>query len=274
MHFRAIISVILLIILAASFVVAYAIWIEPYNLSVTENHFNFFESEGEPVKIVLITDTHGSYSDKSFFEQVKNKINALEPDLILISGDIVGDNDEGGISRLSELESAYGTYAVLGNHDYNDWDCSKPENYVFADNVTSTLEGLGIRVLRNEHLTLSINERSFSLIGVDDRWGCMNNYSKAAKGVPSSMPKIVLVHDHLSVKDETIKNGLILSGHTHCGQVNVPFITQYIIEKKAYGNMTGGKGTMGGSELYVSCGITPGGVRLFARPEISVMYLE
>jgi uncharacterized protein len=265
----------LISILAIGIMTVYAFRVEPYNLEVTETSFDFFGSEGNSLKIILISDVHGSYENAEFFDEAKEKINGLDADLILISGDIVGHRGEwGGISSLGDLESKYGTYAVLGNHDYNDWDCSNSENYVFADNVTAILEQLNITVLRNEHEQISINNRTFSIVGVDDRWSCMSNYSKASTGVPSTMPKIVLVHDNLAVQNESIRNGLVLSGHTHCGQVNLPFITKYIIEMEGYGTTPGGKGKIGDSDLYISCGLTPGGVRLFTRPEISVIYLE
>lgn len=261
--------------MSVAVLIVYAFKVEPYNLQVTETSFDFFESKGNSIKVVLLTDVHGSYANPGFFAKVKEEINNLDADLILISGDIVGaPGDWGRIQSLAELESRYGIYAVLGNHDYNNWDCSNPENYVFGDNVTSTLEGLNIMVLRNEHVIIRANNRTFSLIGVDDRWACMSNYSKASIGVPSTMPKIVLVHDNLAVQNESIQNGVVLSGHTHCGQVNLPFITEYMIEHEGFGNTPGGKGKIGDSDLYVSCGLTPGGVRLFTRPEISVIYLE
>lgn len=275
MRFRILLAAVLLSILFAALLTVYAFRVEPYNLQVTENSFDFFESEREALRVVLISDVHGAYSDEQYFERAVGQINSLEPDLILISGDIVGiPGHWNGLESLGKLQSKYGTYAVLGNHDYDDWDCTNPENYAFADNVTMRLERLGIKVLRNEHVMLSIRNRTFSLVGVDDHWACMSNYSKASTGVPSAMPKLVLVHDSLAVENESIANGLVLSGHTHCGQVNLPFITQYMVEERGFGALPGGRGKINGSDLYISCGLTPGGVRLFARPEISVIYLE
>ena len=275
MNFKIILATVLLAILAHSLLLVYAIKVEPYNLQVTETSFDFFESEGNSLKVVLITDLHGEYANEQYFERVTREINSLDADFIMISGDIVGDpGDWKGINSLSLLESTYGAYAVLGNHDYNDWDCTNPGSYEFADNVTQKLEALGINVLRNEHILLSARNRSFALVGVDDHWACMNNYSMASDGLPSTMPKLILAHDNLAVEKDSIINGLVLSGHTHCGLVNVPFITQYVVEQAGFGSVSGGKGKIGESDLYVSCGLVPDGVRLFTRPEISVIYLE
>lgn len=275
MRFRILLAAILFAILSLALLTVYAFRVEPYNLQVTRTSFDFFESGGTPVKVVLISDVHGAYSDERYFERATWQINSLEPDLILISGDITGMPGEWeGLESLGNLQSGYGTYAVLGNHDYNDWDCTNPENYEFAGNVTSRLEAAGVNVLRNEHVMLSLRNRTFSIVGVDDHWACMSNYSRASAGLPSTIPKLVLVHDSLAVANDSIINGLVLSGHTHCGQVNLPFITEYMIEERGFGTLPGGKGKINGSDLYISCGLTPGGVRLFTRPEISVIYLE
>ncbi|MEW6722139.1 MAG: metallophosphoesterase [Candidatus Micrarchaeota archaeon] len=252
----------------------YSLHVEPYRLSVTETRVDFFEGAGDGVKVVLITDTQTAYDHPDFFARAIDTINAQEPDIILISGDIV-EGEPGGWKKLGELErlrSKNGIYAVLGNHDYIDWRCGIPENERYADEVEKTLESMGIIVLRNENVNLTINGRTFPLAGVDDLWACKSDYDAAIRG--AGEPMIILAHNNLAAKDAK-EGSLVLSGHTHCGQVDVPIITDLIVESLDFGKTKRGLGkTAGGAQLYVSCGLSPGGIRLFAPPEISVIYLE
>ncbi len=252
----------------------YSILIEPFNIEITENEFDFFNS-GAPVKIVMIADVQGSYDYPEYFENSIQMINSQNPDLVVIVGDIVESEEQGWekIDKLQKLESRYGIYAVLGNHDYYHWDCADEYSYEYADKIEQKLESLGIEVLRNENRILEIRNHSFTLIGVDDLWACRNDYEKAAAGIPD-MPKLVLSHNYLAVSDETLANSLVLSGHTHCGHVYVPFITNYIAEQQGYGTIRKGKSKLNGGELYITCGLTPGDIRLFTRPEISILYLN
>ncbi len=270
---------ILSFILSSFFLVlAYSVLVEPYNIHMTEHHLDFFGSPGQTVKAVLISDTQLAYDYPDYFARVISEVNRQEPDVIFISGDIV-DGEPGGWTKLgllSGLRARYGVYAVLGNHDYQDWKCGSAANDEYASHVAQTLESFGVRVLRNEQLTATMKGRSFTIIGLDDLWACKADPDKASSGVDPALPKIILVHNNLAVSGMDLGNrSLVLSGHTHCGQVDVPFVTDYLVEALGFGKITGGEKRLpGGATVFVTCGVTPGGIRLFSRPEISVLYLD
>jgi len=255
----------------AAFVISiliYALFVEPFNLQVTENTFDLFADDGSTITIVLIADLHDSYNNPEYLQYVIGTVNSQEPDLILIGGDNVegigGDWEK--FRSLQQLKSRHGSYAVMGNHDYS--SC--------PDRIEYEFESMGVEVLRNEYRILEMEGRDFALIGLEDEWVGRSDYPKAAEGVPDNMTKVILAHNYLSVENETLEgSNLVLSGHTHCGQVRVPLITRFLLWLGNFGDAVGGRFTMGeNTEAYITCGITPGNIRLFAPPEVSVIYLE
>jgi hypothetical protein len=256
----------------------YSLHVEPYNVFISENRFDFFEGTGDPVKVVLISDTQGAYDYPEYFHGAMAKASAQEPDIILIAGDIV-EGEKNAWEKLGELKnlkSGYGVYAVLGNHDYRDWDCRDPAIYDYADRVEKTVESFGIGVLRNENRILNIRGMEFAIAGIDDEWACRSDPQKALANLSGEIPKLILVHEQEVLYDLSPGRKTIgFAGHTHCGQFYVPFITDYLTEYLGFGKIRQGRATLeNGIETYITCGITPGGIRLFARPEISVIYLE
>ena len=252
-------------------IVIFVLFIEPYNLQVTENSFDLFDGNNA-IQVVFIADTQDAYHHPEYFERVIEAVNAREPDLILLGGDNVEIADEWNrTDQLGNLKSKYGIYAVLGNHDYISWDCKN-----CSDKVESKLESMGIKVLRNEYEILNISGREFALIGVDDLQAGRSNYRLASRDVPDNMSKIILAHNQYSVTRHDLEGkNLVLSGHTHCGLVQIPYVTDFILQSSNFADVIGGRATIDeNSELYVTCGITPGGVRLFTRPEISVIYVN
>jgi len=183
----------------------YAIVIEPNFINTTENSFRLFGGSGDPVKIVLISDIHAQYEPPGHLERVVDRINGLEPDIVLIGGDVI-ENSGSEIyllEPLANIEASHGTYAVLGNHDYGSWGC--PAQDSVADSVEEKLESMGITVLRNEHDMLDIRGKRFALIGVDDEWVCRNDYAAASAEIPDDMPKVVLAHNELAIDAEEIR---------------------------------------------------------------------
>ncbi len=251
--------------------VLYVLFFEPFNLEVTENTFDLFGGSGV-VKIVLIGDTQDAYNHPQYFQRAIATANAQKPDIILIAGDVVEVTDDWDkISLLGNLESRYGTFAVLGNHDYVSFDCEK-----CTDKLVSNLESMDITVLRNENRVLEINNQEFALIGVDDLWAGQSSYENASFGISPKMPKVILVHNQNSMKNQKLEGrNLILSGHTHCGLIQIPFLTDLFLRWNGFADVVGGHATVDeNTELYVTCGVTPGGARFFTRPEVSVIYLE
>ncbi len=173
--------------------------------------------------IVQLTDIHvGPTIGKSFIEELVRRTNALEPDVVAITGDLVdGSVAELGplVAPLAELNARHGVFFVTGNHEY----------YSGVDEWVAYLGELGVRVLRNERVTIEHEGAELDIAGVDD-WeaaafgnGHGRDLPKALAGRPEGRKVVLLAHQPKQI-DEASQHGvdLQLSGHTHGGQI-VPF---------------------------------------------------
>ncbi len=160
--------------------------------------------------IVQLTDVHiGPLLGERFAAKVVERVNALAPDLIVITGDIVdGRLDElrRHIEPLRQLKARDGVYAVTGNHEYY-WH---PEAWL------EHLRSLGIQILRNEHVTI---RDAFELAGVDDS-SANEDVPRAVAGRNPTLPVVLLAHHPRTVARAIAADvELQLSGHTHGGQL-------------------------------------------------------
>ncbi len=167
-------------------------------------------------KIVQLSDLHvGGLIDAEYMRDIVNRVNLLNPDLVVITGDLV-DMDISKITlpleELKGLKSKYGTYFVVGNHEY----------FHGVDEIINAVKGLGVRVLENENVYIGDKGEGFNLAGVYDIFGYRAGHhapdlNAALKGV-SNDPVVLLAHQPKYV-DEVIGVDLTLSGHTHGGQL-------------------------------------------------------
>jgi predicted MPP superfamily phosphohydrolase len=175
--------------------------------------------ELEDVRIVHVTDMHiGPLFHERRTENLVARINALEPDLVFITGDIVDGSVwelRADVAPLAKLRARHGVWACPGNHEY--YSGFGPWMKQFAE--------LGVRMLVNEHAVLLINSRPLVLVGVSDeaaaRFGLAEpDIGKALAGAPPDTPRILLAHRPKG-SVEHAKHGVTIqfSGHTHGGQV-------------------------------------------------------
>jgi hypothetical protein len=170
--------------------------------------------------IVQLTDVHiGPTIGREFLEGIVHQANTLDPDVIAITGDLVDGSVEQlreHVAPLARLKARYGVYFVTGNHEY----------YSGPDEWCAELERLGIRVLRNERVSIGNGQGSFDLAGVDDyhanRYGNGHgsDLARAVAGRDPDRELVLLAHQPRAVY-EAVKHGvgLQLSGHTHGGQL-------------------------------------------------------
>jgi hypothetical protein len=190
-------------------------------------------------QIVQISDLHASFwVGKAYLAQVMDQVNALPKDMVAITGDIItgsvndfwkrwlptagGDYIPMVTEALDKLESGP-KLAVLGNHDH--WDGKETEN-----RLVSGLQGIGIDVLRNRSKTLIRGNDRIVLAGTDDVWFSYN-LDRALEDVPPDDFTIVLCHSP-DVRDDLDARRnveLALCGHTHGGQVAVPYLSHRFI---------------------------------------------
>jgi predicted MPP superfamily phosphohydrolase len=196
--------------------------------------------------------------------------NALDADLVALTGDYVtnGTAFHGDIAAvLAELRGRDGTLAIMGNHDY------------FGDGepLVALLRARGISVLRNEHVVLSRGAQRLTIAGVDDTWTRRADVDRALAGRDAGAPLIALAHDPRLFPALARRGAaLVLSGHTHWGQIAVPFAaTRYNLSTLSY-RYSAGLYRDGPATLYVSPGLGTTGppLRLGAPPEITLFRLH
>lgn len=203
--------------------------------------------------------------------KVVERTNALHPDLVAITGDLV-DGSAAAYARdvepLRGLNAPDGVYFVTGNHEY------------FHDlhGWLALLPSLGIRVLRNEHVVVGRDGEEFDLAGVDDHQGAALGPShgpdveRALEGRDPERPVVLLAHQPRIIGEaERHRVGLVLSGHTHGGQI-WPF-TYLVYLQQPY---VRGLWRRGDTQIYVSCGTGFWGppMRLGTTAEIALITLR
>jgi uncharacterized protein len=194
----------------------------------------------------------------------------LKPDIIFLTGDYVTGSRAfivPCLEALARLESRYGIFAVPGNHDY--WSD--------ITLLSRTLKRLGIPFLVNRHVKLSIKGSSLYVAGIDDMWAGRPSLDDALAGIPDTEKKILLMHNpDLFESLPPGKCDLILSGHTHGGQVNIPFIGPPIIPSQFGRKYAGGLFNKNGSTMLVNrgLGMVSPGIRFNCPPEIVLLSLQ
>ncbi len=225
--------------------------------------------------LIQISDIHvGNRFNYQYIIDSFAKAAAFDPDFVVYTGDFVDYDNEEQFDQLKEVckhivKGKLGTAGILGNHDYgHDWI----EQNV-ADNVTSTLENVGVKVLSNEES----NFNGLNIIGIDDFWGLNFDPKKIMDKHNPDNANLVLCHNP-DVCDLDVWNhykGWILAGHTHGGQVKPPFLKPPILPVKNKSYDAGEIDLNDGRTLYINRALgNLFQVRFNVRPEITVFKLE
>ncbi|MDH4129573.1 MAG: metallophosphoesterase, partial [Spirochaetota bacterium] len=224
-------------------------------------------------RIVQISDIHSSfYIREKYLNHVVEEINKLNGDILVLTGDYIthlGDKKHFPefIRSFSKLNNSYKKYAVLGNHDF--WT-----DHRF---VESSLNELGIKVLRNESSKIIKNDETIYLAGIDDIIVNRQDIKKATSNVILSEFSILLCHSPDFIYDAVKYNfNIMLSGHTHGGQFQLPFIGPLIIPSRFGRKFGQGLHKVENTHLYVNrgIGVISPPVRFLCRPEITEITLK
>ena len=243
----------------------------------------------EPIKIAFITDLHMGENKKSeWAEKVVKKIEESKPDLVLMGGDFIvnygaKEDETKYLEPLRKLVGKYPTYYVLGNHEYGTAFVLKTgKKKTYSDNskeVIKKMNEMWIKLLKNELECLDIKGQKICLYGVDDIWGGKTDYSDLMKW-NSNYPVILISHNPdavLTWPEKLKKPDLVLAGHTHGGQIRLPFIgplgeADVALGKKYYKGLN----YWNDIPIFVTVGVseTGGPVRFLNPPEVAVITLD
>ena len=284
-HPKIIISIILILLLSASCII-YGSFFEPKMLVVNQQTLDIDGIENE-IKIAFISDFQvGPYKQDEHIWQIIENLEQLNPDLVLIGGDQIMNNGS-SISEylflypLKSLAEKYPVYAIHGNHEYGVGRNSIDENWVWLPNLSENTkwyaESLGIKYLTNDLEKITVNEEEFYLFGGDSLLANKLD-TKILEERTEDIPTIVLIHHPLAVKEIVNKNiDLLLSGHTHGGQIRLPFIGPLgKIETKIPTSWYQGFSQYEDVKLFVSSGTGETGARsrFLNPPEIVLLTIK
>lgn len=171
----------------------------------------------KPYSIVQLSDVHiGGLVDKDFIANIVKRVNALNPDVVVITGDLVDVDLEfakPALNELKNIKSKYGNYFIVGNHEY----------FHGVVSIIRYINTLNFKTLENENVYIGKEDEGFNLAGVYDVFGYnidayKPDIKKALDGKLVNNPTVLLSHQPRFI-EEVEDVDLVLSGHTHGGQI-------------------------------------------------------
>ena len=277
-----------IVALALAGLAADAFWFEPRSTTVTELEAEVPEwpAGTAPLRIVLLSDFHvdNVHMPPSRVRDLARRVAALQPDVILLGGDYIGGDvfkgrrelgarpmrsvkeialDEEGLRALGTFEAPLGVYAVMGNHDCW-WDCQR---------TREVLAETHIHFLENKAAQLSRPGGDVWILGVEDGQTENPDFPATAAQAPEGAAMISLTHNPGLFDWPSNHTPIQLSGHSHAGQVRLPFIGALVQVCRHTNDTAKGWTIVDGRILVVTRGLGSSGmpVRFGAPPQIMVL---
>ena len=239
----------------------YAFFVEPKTLIVREEAVHSEQWTGAPLRIALIADPHigGAHVNAARMERIVARVNANAPDIVFLLGDYIDGHESvhdrsakanadiaAGLAAFAALEAP--AFAVIGNHDV--W---------FGDDaVERALQQAGVTVLWNDHaLFTRDNGEMIQIVGLEDNDTMNPDYKDAFAGAGLETA-LIISHspDPFATMPASVaaRTAAMFAGHTHCGQVRLPFVPMRLPSR--YGERFAcGLINENGRQLYVAGGI-------------------
>ncbi|WP_444933338.1 metallophosphoesterase [Microbulbifer sp. JTAC008] len=255
-----------------------AVWafiVEPASFRINEDDIvvDTWPKECNGLRVAILADLHvGSpYKGRKSLQNLVEAVNKSQPDLILLPGDFVIQGVVGGkfvppedaAGILKELKAPMGVFAVLGNHDW----------WLDAARVEQSLESQGISVLEDKSVSLVSIECKLRLVGISDFWEGPHDVKKAMQGIDEGETVLAFTHNPDIFPELPAELSLTIAGHTHGGQVYLPFIGRPIVPSSYGQRFAIGHIVEGDKHLYVSPGVGTSilPVRFLVPPEVTVL---
>jgi len=261
-------------LIAGAGLAVYAGWVEPRRLVVRELDLRLphWPASLAGLRAGVMSDLHAGvpHAGLGAIGRAVDALNAREPDVHLLLGDYLDASQiwrrrlapERVAEALARLESRLGTVAVIGNHDWRN----------SGDRMWRALEAVGITVLEDR----AVERDGFWVAGLADLRHRRPDIGKALRAVPPGAPVLMLSHDPDLFPGVPTRVSLTLSGHTHGGQVAIPFLRRPMLPSYYGERYVRGHIVEHGRHLLVTTGIGTSGLplRFLAPPEVYVLTLR
>ena len=273
MRWKKILITVLLLSGLAMLVAYNALYVNPQQLTIREEKIqdNKLSASFNDTLIVYFSDLHYGQIDDAYLNETVSEIMRLSPDLILFGGDLVDHysrnplNDEKRqvlITALASLKAPLGKFAVLGNHDL---DSDNTKNAII-----NILEAADFTILDNQAVKIyNQNGDAFNLVGIDSLALGHPDIDKAFDDVGDELYNLVLCHTPDIFDDLPLSVDYLLAGHSHGGQVYIPFISSFYVpygcQKYYHGKYDNGNTIL---DITNGVGTTKEKIRLNADSEI------
>lgn len=234
----------------------YAFFIEPRRLVVERQRIPVAELPPalEGLRVAQLSDLHCGASSgwESHLRRAVKAANALHPDLVVITGDLVDRTSDIApcIEILSALCASHGVVTVLGNHDYY----GSPRRPAL---LVQALRGAGIVVLRNELYRIAVDDTALYLIGLDDAHSGHDKLVQVLNLLPRQRGVRLLLSHYPDVVERLAPGtcDLVLSGHAHGGQILLPLLSYLATRYHVRTAYSRGLYLVDGTRLYVNRGL-------------------
>jgi predicted MPP superfamily phosphohydrolase len=222
-------------------------------------------------RIAQISDLHcGPFADGARIDRWVAEVNRLDADLVAVTGDLIASGSTFVpvvAGSLGKLRGRDGVFACMGNHDY----------FTDGEEMAAALERQGLTLLRNRGVEVRRGGGGIYVAGVDDTWTRRDDLDAALAARPEGAPVLLLAHDPALFPDAAQRGvALTLSGHTHGGQLGIPFFAKRFNLARSITRFTTGLYQIGAATLYVTRGLGTTGmpIRLSVPAEIALLTLR
>lgn len=226
-------------------------------------------------KVALVSDLHigAPFIDAAAITAMRARIDAWQPDVILIAGDVLVGHEPGAkmvgpvdaAAMLRGWKAPHGVWAVLGNHDW----------WIDGEGTTRALEAVGVRVLENESAPIDTSRGRLWLAGLADVWTRKTDAAKALSFVTDDAPVVAFTHNPDVFPTMPARFSVVLAGHTHGGQVRLPLVGRLVVPSEYGQRYAAGLKVEDGRSLFVTTGVGTSvlPVRFGVPPEVALLTL-